>query len=781
MRSRLLSRCCRLLACAWLAAALAACGDDEPDAGRLDAPSQNTSGADTSGADTDPTGTSGADTDPTGTSGADTDPTDTSPDVPDIVQGTGPQRTCAVEVALPGASAATSVGVAGAFNGWDPTATPATFRLGAWRASLTLPPGRYPFKFVIDGQFEGQPPPDVYTQWEGDFENRSLIVPDCALPTWQDVNVSISSAGVLSGSIQFVRAASGAGIDPASVSLTVGGQPLTPTVSADGLITFERALTTPGKYSVRLTARDTAGAITEEAPLYIPLWYEATPFDWRDSTMYLIFTDRFRDTDGDNRRIQGVQERANYLGGDFRGITEAIEEGYFDALGVTSIWLSPVYDNPEVGYRDKRDPSRLMSGFHGYWPISYDPEPRYGRDNTVASARADLKDLVEAAHRKGIRILFDIALNHVHESHPYCQIRPDWCATTCECGSFGCGWDPSERGLDCQFDYFLPDLSYRKHDLLTQVLTDTLAMLEEYDVDGLRIDAARHMDHVIMRTLRMTLRDRVEAIGGAPYYLVGETFTDDRGQIMDYVADYELHGQFDFAMRSAIRFVFGPSNGPMTALDDAALASESPSGYGDFVDWMSPFFGNHDLDRFATVLAQNNQGPWGDSPDVMAAGPADTITAWDIINRMSMSFAFLLTYRGVPLLYYGDEIGLAGSDDPDNRRMMMWDHNANQRELLSRARALGQARRDIPPLRRGSRRELWKNQDLYVYIRALEPGNAAIVALNKGPTRTEQVTVPPSYGLEGRTLNSYTSTRSVTVTNNTITVTLDPWEYAIFY
>jgi glycosidase len=793
--------CCLILAAASFAAA---CSDDA-DPGRLDVPSLDTSGSDTSGtsgtsggSDVDPTDTTsgGSDVDPTDTSDTngtdDVDPTDTSgttgdadtadtADLADVVQGQGPQRSCDVEVSFTGAPAATAVGVSGSFNGWDPSQNPATFRAGAWRATLTAPPGRHPFKFVIDGQYEGQPPADVYTQWEGGFENRSLIVPDCALPAWGSPDVSISDSGLLTGSVQFLRPASGAGIDPDSVSLTIGDAAVTPTISADGLLTFSYQLPAPGKHSLRLSARDTTGTATEDAPLYLPLWFEAAPFDWRDATMYLIFTDRFRDSDGADRRINGVEERANYLGGDFRGVTAAIEDGYFDALGVNAIWLSPIYDNPDQGYRDKRDPAKLMSGFHGYWPVSYDPDPRYGSDNTAASSRADLKALTAAAHARGIRVLFDIALNHVHESHPYCQSNPDWCALTCECGSPGCGWDPSERGIDCQFDYFLPDLSYRKHDLLTQVLTDTLAMLEEYDVDGLRIDAARHMDHVIMRTLRMTLRDRIEVAGGAPYYLVGETFTDDRGQIMDYVADYELHGQFDFAMRSAIRYVMGPGNGPFTALDDAAAASESPSGYGSAVEWMSPFFGNHDLDRFATVLAQNDQGPWGSTADVMAAGPADTITQWDIINRMSMSFAFLLTYRGVPLIYYGDEIGLAGSQDPDNRRMMIWDHNANHAELLSRVQTLGQARRAIPALRRGGRRELWKNEDLYVYIRDLAPGDAAIVALNKGATRTEAVTVPASYGLEGRTLTSFNSSRSVTVTNNTITVTLDPWEYAIFH
>src|SRR5690606_12683978 len=100
-----------------------------------------------------------------------------------------------------------------------------------------------------------------------------------------------------------------------------------------------------GKYSVRVVGHDTAGTAAENNPLYTPLWYEAEPFDWRDATLYLIFTDRFRDTDGVDQRISGVEERANYLGGDFRGITQAIEDGYITSMGINAIWLSPIYDN----------------------------------------------------------------------------------------------------------------------------------------------------------------------------------------------------------------------------------------------------------------------------------------------------------------------------------------------------------------------------------------------------------------------------------------------------
>lgn len=781
------------VALALAALVVSGCDDDER-RGPLDIPSgdlgQDTRDASTepdTPLDTAPDGeeeeTRDGDTADTGADALDTEGDGESVE-PDTVEPGVRERSCVTEIVWDGAPGATQIHVAGEFNGWTPEITPMTRGTdGLWRVGVDLPAGSYAYKFVIDGFYEESLPSDIYTQWDGGIENRSLRVGDCTRPMFEAVSLEVSDEGVIRGTLQMIRAEGGAPLDPQSLVLTLGEQVVTPDVVdvESGRVEFAWSAPRYGKYSLRLRAADAEGRRIEHEPFYVPLWYEAQDFTWQDATLYLIFTDRFRDTDGLDWRIEGVAEKANYLGGDFRGITRAIEEGYFEQMGVNALWLSPVYDNPDHGYPDKRDPSKSMSGFHGYWPVSLEPEPRYA-DADEPDPAVRLRELVDTAHAHGIRVIFDLALNHVHESHPYCQEDPSWCSSTCLCGSSGCGWDPSERGIDCQFDDFLPDLSYRNHDIVERVIADTLAMAEAYDLDGMRIDAARHMDHVIMRTLRLTLRDRIESQGGAPYYLVGETFTDDRGQIMDYVSHSELHGQFDFAMRSAIRWVFGPGNGSFRDLDAAAAASESPDGYGEFVWWMSPFFGNHDIDRFATVLAQNDQGPWGESPDLMALGPADTIDQWDIINRMTLAFAWLLTYKGIPLLYYGDEIGLAGSQDPDNRRMMMWDLNANQRELLGRVRKLGQARRELGALRHGERRELWQNETFYVYARYGHGHATVIVAMNKGAQRTEQVTLPPELGLtDGRVLTSYNSTRQLTVSGGQVTVTLDPWEYAIFH
>jgi glycosidase len=139
---------------------------------------------------------------------------------------------------------------------------------------------------------------------------------------------------------------------------------------------------------------------------------------------------------------------------------------------------------------------------------------------------------------------------------------------------------------------------------------------------------------------------------------------------------------------------------------------------------------------------------------------------------------------GVPLLYYGDEIGLAGAGDPDNRRMMQWtDHTAAQQELMARIRALGRMRNDVTALHTGEWRELWvsDSDDLFMYAR--DAGEE--VALFAGRwgwsgSRSWTVPIPDDLGLEGaRLVDALGSSRSATVSGGAVTLTLDPWEYVV--
>ena len=702
-----------------------------------------------------------------------------------------PVRDCLGRFAFDPPGSPSTVTVAGEWNGFSTTATPLsdTDRNGIFEGAVDLPAGEYGFKFVIDGAWEwdGNEAPAAVaaagydTKWVDGSENRLLAVADCTQPDLYTLSAT-SDASSVEVTAQFVAAADGVPLDASQVIATVGTRTVTAEVDpVAGTIHVQTGSLPTGKNSVRILAADEFGRAARE--LFVPLWNEATPFVWQDATMYFVFTDRFRNSDAGTASaaygpVPGVRAESNYQGGDFAGVIEQIESGYFDRLGVNLLWLSPVNDNPDTDFI-ATDGVHDFTGFHGYWPKSARRiEIRFGDDRATAEQR--LHELIAAAHARGIRVLFDLVLNHVHQEHEYVTSHPSWfTAAPCPCTTSpgACNWDTNPIG--CWFINYLPDLDYKKHEIVQQVTEDIAWFVTEFDVDGFRMDAAKHMDHVIMRRISKMLKDRFERGGGMPIYTVGETFTgqDGHGLIMNYVSDYELRAQFDFPPMWPIRDAFG---GGGTFRNLAARVAVGRDAYGAAWSWMSPFLGNHDIPRFSQVVyAPSGIDPWGNVPDPMTTTNSAT---WNVVNRMSLAFAFTLTQPGIPLIYYGDEIGLYGGGDPDNRRMMRFgtDLSEQQARLLSRVQAIGRARADSTALRRGDYRELWVNDTFYAYARDAGGGDVAIVAFNKGAPATISPISVSALGIEGATFrDALGGTRTATVSGGNISLTLNDWEYVI--
>jgi glycosidase len=212
--------------------------------------------------------------------------------------------------------------------------------------------------------------------------------------------------------------------------------------------------------------------------------------------------------------------------------------------------------------------------------------------------------------------------------------------------------------------------------------------------------------------------------------MVGETFeSGNRDIIKSYVSSSLLDGQFDFPLRSVLTDTLLRRSGTMYDLDSFLGTND---GYYNGV--MSTFIGNHDIAR---VINNALDQPWGtwDKGDPWN-GPPSAPQSASPYERLGVAFSFLFTTQGIPLIYYGDEIGMPGAGDPDNRRFMLWEDkgatlNEYQKQLRSHVQKLGSIRRDHPALWKGWRTTVHVSADAYAY--KMSDGEETLyVALNRG-------------------------------------------------
>ena len=467
---------------------------------------------------------------------------------------------------------------------------------------------------------------------------------------------------------------------------------------------------------------------------------ESDRFDWRDAIMYFVVLDRFADGDpSNNRSVPGVPNAANYQGGDLRGLRAKIEEGYFDELGINVLWITSPIDNAD-GAGDGSD-GRNFSAYHGYWP----------RDLSAVESRVgtmlEMREMVDAAHARGIRVLIDYVMNHVHDESPLYAEHPEWFwendngrGADCICGE-GCSWEGDE-GRKCWFRDYLPDFKFQNAAARAWSIDNAIEWAERTGVDGFRLDAVKQVETSWLVELRDRLREGIEAATGEIFYLIGETYTGDAELIASYVDPLVmLDGQFDFPLRAALARTILRRAGSMNELA-LFLAANDDVYHPDAV--MGTFLGNHDLPR-AIHLAEDPPlfGDWDAGQERAWEGRPEQPSAAAPYERLAVAFALLFTNPGIPLVYYGDEVGLAGAGDPDNRRFMPWGELLEpQRQLRESVRRLAALRASHPALRRGVRKILGATGEVLSYELSLG-GEQVIAALNRGDLRETAVGIPP--------------------------------------
>ena len=466
------------------------------------------------------------------------------------------------------------------------------------------------------------------------------------------------------------------------------------------------------------------------------------PHWWNDRVFYEVFVRSFADSTTGPLANDGV--------GDLPGLIEKLDylndgnPATTTDLGITGIWLMPI--NPSPSY-------------HGYDVTDYyGIQPQYG-------TRADFERLLAECHKRGIQVIVDLVLNHTSSEHPYFKralagdpkyrdwylfVDPDKVPDTLGPWNEIVWQKIGDQRFFGMFWSGMPDLNYRNPEVTAEAYRIADFWLDEMHVDGFRLDAIRHLieDGEVMIDTPETLAwlKGFEAhvhSGGRNPLVVGEVWTHTE-TVSDYIQQGTLDAAFEFDLAGAI--LDAADSGTRDKLQYAlgnVVASYPANQFASFVT-------NHDQDRIASVLRQD---------------PA----------KLKLAAALLLTGRGVPFLYYGEEIGQIGAK-PDEmiRNPMPWTdgtnggftaaarpwerlqkgfetrnvaaHSADPDSLLSHYRRLIRLRQAEPALLRGDLRLLETGRDDVIAWQRSAEGRTLTVVANLGATDVQALRLP---GVDG--------------------------------
>ncbi len=619
---------------------------------------------------------------------------------------------------LPDNGEMNEVKVKGEFNSWNQNSGLLTKNKDSWTLNLYLSPGQYQYVYVIDGIETLDPEnPEKISNGMGGF-NSLIIIPDNAPPqlTTQSFKKNEINIGA-SNTTHIIALWQNQEIEHNLLQKESGSY----------RIIIPNAASTTKRSFIRIIG---ANADKPSNDLLIPLEYgkvlsnpnNITRTDREASILYFMIIDRFKDGNPTNNHplnIAEVHPKADFQGGDIAGITQKIKDGYFDSLGISTIWLSPIAQNPEGKYGLYPKPKTEFSAYHGYWPISFNKiDYRFG-------APEELHELVETAHAHNMNVLLDFVANHVHQEHPIYKQHPEWATNLyLPDGSLNTErWD--DHRLTTWFDTFLPTLDLTNPEI-TNILTDSAVFwINEYDLDGFRHDATKHVPEYFWRTLTRKLKTQIIVPQQKQLFQIGETY-GSRELTASYINSGELDAQFDFNLYDAALQAFA---NPSTSFKTLATALHESEKYFGSHHVMGNISGNQDKPRFMAMA----DGSIRFDEDSKYAGWNREIKVIDTTayQKLDAFMAFNLTVPGIPVIYYGDEIGMTGGNDPDNRRMMRFNnHNVNEQNTLNTIKKLAQFRKNNLALMYGDLTMLDVTDSTMVFSRNYF-GSKTYIILNK--------------------------------------------------
>ncbi|MBN2354989.1 hypothetical protein JXO59_02690, partial [candidate division KSB1 bacterium] len=448
--------------------------------------------------------------------------------------------------------------------------------------------------------------------------------------------------------------------------------------------------------------------------------------DWSRETIYFVLIDRFHNGDPGNDaghnpashvpyrpELGNIEALKTYQGGDLKGVIDKLD--YLQDLGITTLWLSPVFDNSDSAFVG-------WYPYHGYHPIDFfEVDEHFGN-------MALLKKLVRKAHKHGIKVLLDMIFNHTAPDHPYVRDPALW-----ETQGYKYWFHP-HSGVDASTSIQdwgdqgqletrelngLPDLAQENPHVYNFLLDVSKFWIVETGCDGFRLDAVKHIPRSFWRKICRDLHD----FASEDFLLLGEVFAGET----DYVAGYQdlgFNALFDIPMYYTINRVLA-QGGRMQQL--SLQMERNEASYHQVI--LSPLIDNHDVARFSY---------WAGS---------------DAKEKIRQSITFLLTLPGLPMLYYGTEVALPGAaptheqtgegQDYLNRLMLPWNRiEGEDADLARHITSLLHLRRDWPALRNDSRVECYKDYSIYAYLKYDRRRTVFVLLSNSSEPELRRIPLP---------------------------------------
>ncbi|WP_294130320.1 glycoside hydrolase family 13 protein [uncultured Clostridium sp.] len=393
----------------------------------------------------------------------------------------------------------------------------------------------------------------------------------------------------------------------------------------------------------------------------------------QEAVVYQIFPDRFYngdnsiDVEGTDQWGKGKVHRRSIYGGDLHGIIEKLP--YLEELGVNLIYLTPIFKSDTNHKYNTED----------YFNI----DPQFG---TLEEA----KELVEKAHNLGIKIVFDAVFNHsgsdffafkdLIENQQESQYK-EW--------YFIDSW-PVKKAKNKYYTFAngcdnMPKLNTNNKEVREYLLKVGEFWIKEIGIDGWRLDVCDEVGHEFWREFRKRVKEaKSDAI------IIGEIMHEANS----FLKGDQLDGIMNYPFKNAIIDFF--AKGIINGREFLDIMAENRVLYMDSITkQMWNLIGSHDTKRIYNECHGN-------------------------VNRMKLAIAYQFLYIGVPYIYYGDEIGLDGGDDPENRKCMIWDKEKQNRELFDFYKNMINIRKNNKVFTFGNFKEVYCENNIIAFKRVLE-------------------------------------------------------------